>query len=647
MKIAKDELDRLKKEIPAPQVLGQRINLDQVNNEWEGLCPFHIENTPSFKVYKGQDGTWLSTCHGACGQTWNMFQVLQRIDNISFDDAVEKAKSMVEWENGKVLASQTFSDVLNKKKFVVTYPMSALAPTERALVESEEAQKWLTDRGITLETAQSMNLGFIQNATAISPDHPWVDKGWIVIPYIDAQSRVVSLKYRSLYKKKETIEVDGKPKKISGILRGPHMATVMYNMDAIKTSDDVYVVEGEPDVWAMTQAGYVAVGLPMGSYNPTPEDRDKLMKANRIFLAGDNDENGTGQTAMKKLWNELRDRTYLIPWPMGIKDANAALLADGGTEPFRLHVRSLIVEALSRPVPDYYDLKYSLERQNTDRPMDNPRRLHHRVKEVDDMAVVLPGNVAAVFASRTGSGKTTWCLDSFELEEALNWGSTVLNYSAELSPDEFGTLVAANLLEKDRLELTLEDYREAARILQEKDARFYVGYNPNLNRIGMVLDSIEWAIKRLGANIVVLDHLHFLTRGEPDDIKAQSDAMQRIKNMAVKYQVIFVVVGQARKEQPSRRGRSADASDAKGSETFTSDASVVYLIHRNQRHASADGAPLFDVLDPITTLSAQKIRTKGPGNAEVKLLFVGSIGKFFLYNSAGGADNVGIDEHGS
>ena len=49
----------------------------------------------------------------------------------------------------------------------------------------------------------------------------------------------------------------------------------------------------------------------------------------------------------------------------------------------------------------------------------------------------------------------------------------------------------------------------------------------------------------MGANIVVLDHLHFFARGERDDIKSQADAMQRIKNMARKWNVIFVVVGQS------------------------------------------------------------------------------------------------------
>ena len=60
----------------------------------------------------------------------------------------------------------------------------------------------------------------------------------------------------------------------------------------------------------------------------------------------------------------------------------------------------------------------------------------------------------------------------------------MLNYSApNCRPQEFGTLVAANLTNTDRLELTPDDYETAASLLDD-GARFYVGYNPDLNRIG-------------------------------------------------------------------------------------------------------------------------------------------------------------------
>ena len=623
MKHTDQQLVEWKQKINAPAVLSSRLKLEQQGTEWITTCPFHDEKTPSFHIYVN-DATkqWDCHCHGACGRSWNLFQVVMKTDKLGFADAVQKVLTQIGWEEGKELADQTFSTVLGEERVLRTYPLNVLDGARNALNMSQEGQQWLSARGISLKTAASLKLGFIQSAAAINPSHPWVDKGWIVIPTIDGD-KITCIKYRSLVAKKSE---DGK---VSGILRGPKMLTSLYNLNNISTMDDVYIVEGEPDVWAMTQAGFIAVAYPSAEYTPTPAERDRLVRANRIILAGDNDQ--AGDNAMNKLWSELRDRVFRIHWPDGIKDANALLMAKGDTQLFGEAVEKLRDRALEKPMPDFFDLGQTLMRADDTPPMDNPLRLHFRNKDVDAMSVILPGSVVSVYATTSGSGKTTWCLDQFELDEVMKYGRIVLNYSAELSPQEFGTLVTANMLSKDRLALTAEDYQEAARRLQDVDGKFYVGYNPNLNKIGLVLDTIEAGICRLGANIVVLDHLHFLTRGERDDIKAQADAMQRIKNMAVAHGVIFVVVGQSRKEQANRRGRPSEVSDAKGSETFISDASAVYLIHRGPRKdidwSRPESLPQ-DTLENVTDIRCVKCRVKGPGKAFARLIFNGAFGQF-------------------
>lgn len=621
MKHTEKTLEELKRQ-PLWRIVKSRVPaLSRDGQEYVCACPFHKDDTPSFKVYQ-KDGIWLSHCFG-CGLTLNVFQFIEKFDGIGFDAAVEKAKAEFQWEEGREIVESTFAETLNVEKKFVTYPLEKLAQLERNLAESAEAQKWLESRGLSLASVSSLHWGFIQNLSAISPNHPWVDQGWISIPTLQVRT-VTCLKYRSIGGKKTEA---GK----SGILRAPNMATSLYNLESITPLDDAFVVEGEPDVAALTQAGYSACALPSAEYTPTASELDILVRANRIFLAGDMDK--PGQDAMKKLWGQIRERAYLLEWPAGCKDANDTLLKD--PEKFQGTIEQLKAKALERPIPDFYDVRESLRNADDTNPMDEPRRLHMRDKRVDEMAVTLPGNVVSIFATYTGSGKTTWCLDNFELEEAMKHNSVVLNYSAELSPSEFSRLVASNLLEKDRLNLSKEDFQEAARRLDESNARFYVGYNPDFNRINLVLDSIEWAVRRLSAHIVVLDHLHFLTRGERDDIKAQADAMQRIKNMAVKYGIIFVVVGQSRKEQPNRKGRPSEASDAKGSESFVSDASTTYHIHRGlKREIDWDHPETWpsDLLDNVTDIRLYKCRTKGPGKAVARQVFAGAFGRFYPFS---------------
>lgn len=559
MKYTDKQLKTWKQEINAIAVIGTRVKLQKDGVEGLGLCPMHKEDTPSFRVYKSDSGDWLYKCFG-CGAHGNVFQAIQKLDSCSFEQAVAKVLEISGWQEGKAAADSVFGQVLKSEKKHVTFPLSRMHGAEVALQSNEHAKAWLDERGIDLETAAAFHLGYV-DTVSFSPNHPWANNGWIAIPTLDGDT-ITAVKYRSVMGKKH-------PSGKAGILRAPNTSTTLFNLDAAQPLDDVYVVEGEPDAIIMQQAGYNAVGYPSAEYTPTAEERDKLKTANRVFLAGDADV--PGQNAMSKLWAELRERTYLMEWPDGCKDANDAFKKTCGKDvtAFQELVESAKRKALARPVPDYYDIRETVRNADDTSPMDDPRRLHFRDPNVDQMSIILPGAVVAVYATYSGSGKTTWILDQFELLEAMKYGSVVLNYSAELSPQEFAMLVTANLMEKNRLELTKEDFRQAAELLDETNARFYLGYNPDLNRIGMVLDSLEWAIRRFGAHIVVIDHIHFLCRGERDEVKAQADAMQRIKNMARKYGVIMVVVGQSRKQDRGSSGkRVGEPSEAKGSEAL-------------------------------------------------------------------------------
>lgn len=636
-KFSNEDLTRWKQEINAGPVIASRMTLQRENTEYVGLCPFHAEKTPSFKVYRMDDGVWAYKCFG-CGANGNVFQFIQKMDSISFQQAVEKVleiAGVTGWESGKVQVDKTFGQILDNSKELATFPYSQYMRTEQALNDSPAGQKWVTDRGITMETARRFHVGFVQDATSVAgTSHPWAKQGWVLFPTLsDDGQRVTAVKYRSLVGKKEMI--DGKV--VSGILRAQNTATILYNLREVNPMEDVWVVEGEPDTLVISQMGFPCVGYPSAQYSPTDKERDTIMlQAKRRFLAGDSD--GVGAAAMDKLWKELRENTFRIKWPEGRKDANDTLLntCGGDLDKFSELLNKLKSEALAQPVPDYYDIMESMENMDGVNPMDNPRRLHCRTKEVDEMAVTLPGNVVSLFATYTGSGKTTWVLDEIELYEAMRFGSVVVNYSAELSVDELSTLVAANLTNTDRLHIGTVQYKAAAAKLQASHARFYVGYNPDLNRIGLVLDSLEWAVRRLGANIIVLDHLHFLCRGEKDDIKAQADAMQRIKNIARKYDVIFLVVGQSRKAQQGAKGKTSEQWDAKGSETFTSDATTTYHIHRQRKSDIDWDHPETwpsDLLENKTEIRLDKCRTKGPGKAVALQWFAGSTGRFLPYTN--------------
>src|ERR1700719_478003 len=418
------QINELKSDPSIWQVVQSRVpSLEQRGAEYLGLCPFKEENTPSFTVYLCEENIWLFKCHG-CGKAGNILQFVQFYDDISFTQAVEKVAAALNWKKGKENVEQTFRPIKEEKE-AITLELSRIAEAESALANSVVGREWLSSRGISLETAHQFHIGFVQSAKAINPHHPWVSDGWIIFPTIEGDT-ITSLKYRSVKgKKTET----GEP----GFLRKSGMATGLFNAQNIEAFDDCFLVEGEPDCMVMVQAGYVSVSLPSAGFNLTPEMRDRVMQANRIFLAGDMDN--PGQQAMTKLWTELRERTYKIEWPAGMKDANQTFLelCSGDVELFKKEVERLKKKALEQPIPFIYDLRQTLRTVTYTKPMEDPSRLHIPWPNVDSWGAILPSDVMAVSATETGTGKTSWIMNIL-LENAIKFGKVVVNYSAEVSP---------------------------------------------------------------------------------------------------------------------------------------------------------------------------------------------------------------------
>jgi CHC2 zinc finger/DnaB-like helicase C terminal domain/Toprim-like len=607
VKYTDKQIRELKSDPSLWQMVSARVpSLEQVGREWKGLCPLHSEKTSSFTI-RTEDGILLFHCFG-CGKNGNIIQLVQEVDGISFNEAVEKVASFVGWKEGKKNVEQTFSALKTNEKESLTFPLAKLSESEKALEGSSEGATWLAGRGIDLQTAKRLHLGYVQSAKAINPHHPWVNDGWIVFPTIEGGT-ITSLKYRSVRgKKTET----GEP----GFLRKAGMATSLFNLQAITPFDDVFIVEGEPDALVMAQAGYTAVSLPSAAYNLQPAERDRLMTANRVFLAGDADN--AGQLAMTKLWTELRERTYKMEWPAGMKDANQTFLevCKGDVAEFSSLCEQLKSKALEQPMPFMFDLRESFFRSDSTKPMDNLARLRFPWASIDSWTAILPGDVMVVSATETGQGKTSWVMNVC-LENAIKYGKCVVNYTAEVLPPQYARRAAAYLLNKPKDELGAEDFALAAERL--KDARFYNGYKPGANYKD-VIELLTWAKRRLGADILVVDHLHFLVRGERDEVKSLAESMRMLKDLALDFNVILIVVGQPRKPLANHRGREAVTQDLKGSEAFGSDASQVFILHRDRKSNGDDeNMPIFD---SVCKVKLDKSRESEP--RATKLFFDGA-----------------------
>jgi putative DNA primase/helicase len=353
-KYTKEQLDQYKREINAIPIVASRIPGNREGDEFVCSCPFRAEKTPSFKVYKNDEGVWLFKCFG-CGETGNVFQFVERIDHISFPEAVAKVLEQA----GTIDPAEV--EAKPKSKKLVTFSIAQYAQCERALETSPAGQKWITDRGITMETARRFHLGFVQDATAVcGTDHPWRKDGWITFPTLsDSGQRVFAIKYRSIVAKHE--DVNGKA--VSGVFRAKNTPTILFNIREVNALvetdmatgqitknelDDVFIAEGEPDTLVLSQTGTPAVGLPSALYALNSDACTVLKRAKRIFIAAHSD--APGQKAATRLWKQLGANTYVVHWPDGVKDANEMLMKECAGMPtiFTAMIDDLKTEAIER-----------------------------------------------------------------------------------------------------------------------------------------------------------------------------------------------------------------------------------------------------------------------------------------------------------
>src|SRR5580704_15383173 len=83
----RDEIDEIRRRADLVSIIEQYVTLRRAGSNLKGLCPFHNEKTPSFHVNPSQ-GMW--TCFGECHESGDVFKFLQKIENLTFVEALER-----------------------------------------------------------------------------------------------------------------------------------------------------------------------------------------------------------------------------------------------------------------------------------------------------------------------------------------------------------------------------------------------------------------------------------------------------------------------------------------------------------------------------------------------------------------------------
>ncbi|HKP19336.1 MAG TPA: DNA primase [Gaiellaceae bacterium] len=281
----------------------------------KGLCPFHQEKTPSFVVTPDR-GTFK--CFG-CGEGGDAISFVEKQENLDFVGAIEWLADRfgVQLEYEETSPEQDRARKRRERLFQLLDRAATFY--ERHLWESESgafARDYLASRNLGEQTCREFRLGLAPGGAALV--RAATGQGYardellgaglanrrgndyfsrrLLFPLADARGRVRGFQARQLYEDdplrgKYVNSPEGDLFRKGDLLYGLDLARA-----AVAKQDRAVIVEGNPDVLALRQAGFEPVVAAMGTALTEQQLRELARLTKRIWLCFDGDKAGQDAT---------------------------------------------------------------------------------------------------------------------------------------------------------------------------------------------------------------------------------------------------------------------------------------------------------------------------------------------------------------
>jgi DNA primase len=160
MALASDFAQTLKQQADIVRVVGDYVRLKKAGAQnYSGLCPFHKEKTPSFSVHATRQ---FFHCFG-CGASGDVFSFVQKIENISFPEAIRAVAQKM----GVALPKATFSSEAEAQDAKIRTALLEIHERvcsffQECLWRSDgaRARGYLMGRGLDEATIRKFRIGF-------------------------------------------------------------------------------------------------------------------------------------------------------------------------------------------------------------------------------------------------------------------------------------------------------------------------------------------------------------------------------------------------------------------------------------------------------------------------------------------------------
>jgi DNA primase len=327
-------------------VVSARTQLRKTGGRYMGRCPFHEERTPSFSVNAVEKFYY---CFG-CGAKGDLITFVRETEQLDFAGAIEwladRFNVQIEYEE-----TTPQQDARRRRRERLLELLNAAATFyERYLWDSQagsSARDYLAGRGLREEVCHEYRLGLALGGTVLT--RKALERGFtreelvaaglinrrgndyfarrLVFPLADARGRVLGFQARKLH------EDDRLRAKYVNSPEGElfRKGDLLYGLDraraAIAKQERAVVVEGNPDVLALRQAGIEPVVAPMGTALTDRQLKELSRLTTRVWLCFDGDAAGEAATLRgMELAAAQGLEVHVVALPAGFDPAD---LADG------------------------------------------------------------------------------------------------------------------------------------------------------------------------------------------------------------------------------------------------------------------------------------------------------------------------------
>lgn len=311
--IPQETIEQVRQASDIVQIISEYLRLKKRGKNYQALCPFHTEKTPSFNVSVDKQ---IYHCFG-CGKGGNVITFLMEHEKMSFVDAI---KHLAKHANIPIkedfqsdykrelfdriyyanhVAVEYFQQTLKKSKYkevlenYLTYKRhiksDAIDHFKIGLAgeEWEGLIKFAQSKDITADELEKAGLAMLSEKTGKYFDR---FRHRLMIPILNLSGKTIAFGGRTL-KKGEPAKYMNSPEtelyNKSNILYGLNWAK-----DDIREKEEVYIVEGYFDLISLWQVGIKNVAASSGTAFTQQQARLLARFANTVYLFFDADSAG-------------------------------------------------------------------------------------------------------------------------------------------------------------------------------------------------------------------------------------------------------------------------------------------------------------------------------------------------------------------